>query len=109
MISRAILASALLLVPSVALAADGTQIPEGSHATLFALGGKLTDVVGRRSTLLAGITGFAIASVLCGATPSSALGEVWLIVSSHGLRLLRTETRGALSASRRRSNVPRIE
>jgi EmrB/QacA subfamily drug resistance transporter len=49
-------------------------------ATLFALGGKLTDVVGRRSTLLAGVTGFAIASVLCGAAPSSSLGEVWLIV-----------------------------
>jgi EmrB/QacA subfamily drug resistance transporter len=37
-------------------------------------------VVGRRSTLLAGVTGFAIASVLCGAAPSSGLGEVWLIV-----------------------------
>lgn len=47
MISRAVLASALLLVPSVALAGDGTQIPEGSHATLFALG-ILGVIVGRR-------------------------------------------------------------
>jgi EmrB/QacA subfamily drug resistance transporter len=48
-------------------------------AALFALGGKLSDVVGHRTMVLIGIAGFAIASALCGAAPSSGAGEAWLI------------------------------
>ena len=49
-------------------------------ASLFALGGKLSDVLGHRRTVLAGIVGFALASALCGAAPSGGGGEAWLIV-----------------------------
>lgn len=48
-------------------------------AALFALGGKLSDVVGHRTMVLIGIAGFAVASALCGAAPSSGAGEAWLI------------------------------
>jgi MFS family permease len=47
-------------------------------AALFALGGKLSDVVGHRKMVLVGITGFAVASALCGATPKSG-AEAWLV------------------------------
>lgn len=49
-------------------------------AALFALGGKVSDVMGHRGTVLAGIAGFAIASALCGAAPSGSSGQAWLIV-----------------------------
>lgn len=50
-------------------------------AALFALGGKLSDVLGHRRMVLVGTVGFAIASVLCGATPAGAGAEAWLIVA----------------------------
>lgn len=37
------------------------------------IGGRLGDLLGRRSVFLAGITGFTIASAVCGAAPSTAL------------------------------------
>lgn len=48
-------------------------------AALFALGGKLADVLGHRRTVLAGVIGFATFSALCGATPTSGIGEAWII------------------------------
>ncbi len=48
-------------------------------AALFALGGKIADVAGRRRTLVAGILVFTISSALCGATPSGSLAEAWII------------------------------
>jgi EmrB/QacA subfamily drug resistance transporter len=48
-------------------------------AALFALGGKLSDVLGHRRTVLVGIAGFALTSALCGAAPSGSAGEAWLI------------------------------
>jgi EmrB/QacA subfamily drug resistance transporter len=48
-------------------------------AALFALGGKLSDVVGHRRMVLLGTVGFAAASILCGATPKGAGAEAWLI------------------------------
>lgn len=50
-------------------------------AALFALGGKLSDVLGHRKMVLFGTIGFAAASILCGATPSGSVAEPWLIVS----------------------------
>jgi EmrB/QacA subfamily drug resistance transporter len=50
-------------------------------AALFALGGKLSDVVGHRRMVLVGTVGFAAASALCGATPSGGAAEAWLIVA----------------------------
>lgn len=50
-----------------------------SLSALFALGGKLADVLGHRRMVLAGVTGFAIFSALCGATPTGSIGEAWMI------------------------------
>lgn len=49
-------------------------------AVTFAFGGKLADVRGHRRTVLIGIVIFTLASALCGAAPSGAAGETWLIV-----------------------------
>ena len=49
-------------------------------AALFALGGKLSDVLGHRRMVIVGTVGFALTSVLCGATPSGSGAEAWLIV-----------------------------
>ena len=49
-------------------------------AALFAFGGKVADVLGRRRMVVTGILIFTSASVLCGATPATSLAEAWLIV-----------------------------
>lgn len=45
----------------------------------FAFGGRLADVIGSKRMVLIGITGFAGASALCGATPKGSLAEAWII------------------------------
>ncbi|HTU14345.1 MAG TPA: MFS transporter [Solirubrobacterales bacterium] len=50
-----------------------------SMAALFAFGGKLADVLGRRRMLVIGILIFAVSSALCGATPKGELAEAWII------------------------------
>jgi EmrB/QacA subfamily drug resistance transporter len=76
------------LQKDLSLSATGTQwIVNGyllSLAALFMLGGKLADVLGHRSMLVVGVTGFAAASALCGATPVGSVGEAWII----GFRIL---------------------
>jgi EmrB/QacA subfamily drug resistance transporter len=51
-----------------------------SLSALFAFGGKLADVLGRRRVLVVGVIGFALTSALCGATPTGSIGETWIIV-----------------------------
>jgi EmrB/QacA subfamily drug resistance transporter len=51
-----------------------------SLSALFAFGGRLADVVGRRRMVVIGVIGFAIASALCGFTPKGSLAETWIIV-----------------------------
>jgi EmrB/QacA subfamily drug resistance transporter len=51
-----------------------------SLSALFAFGGKLADVFGRRRVLIAGVIGFAFTSALCGLTPTGSIAEAWLIV-----------------------------
>lgn len=48
-------------------------------AALFALGGKVADIFGRRRMVVAGILVFTTASALCGATPDTSIAEGWLI------------------------------
>jgi EmrB/QacA subfamily drug resistance transporter len=71
------------LQKDLSLSATGTQwIVNGyllSLAALFMLGGKLADVLGHTRMLVVGVTGFAAASALCGATPDGSLGEAWII------------------------------
>jgi EmrB/QacA subfamily drug resistance transporter len=71
------------LQKDLALSSTGAQwIVNGyllSLAALFMLGGRLADVLGHRRMVIIGVTGFAVCSALCGATPTGALGEAWLI------------------------------
>jgi len=48
-------------------------------SALFAFGGKLGDVLGRKRMVLVGVTGFAIASAACGLTPKGSIAEAWII------------------------------
>jgi EmrB/QacA subfamily drug resistance transporter len=48
-------------------------------SALFAFGGKLADVVGRRKMVVIGVIGFAIASACCGLTPKGSAAEVWIV------------------------------
>ena len=62
------------LQSDLSLSATGAQwIINGyllALAALFALGGKLADVLGHRRMVTIGVIGFAICSALCGATPT---------------------------------------
>ena len=55
-----------------------------SLAALFAFGGRLGDVLGRRRMVVIGVTGFAVASACCGFTPKGSIAEPWII----GFRVL---------------------
>jgi EmrB/QacA subfamily drug resistance transporter len=46
---------------------------------LFAFGGRLGDVLGRRRMVVVGVIGFAIASALCGFTPTGDIAGPWMI------------------------------
>src|SRR5215475_13804151 len=48
-------------------------------AATFALGGRISDILGHRRMVLIGVTIFAIASALCGATPKGSLAEAWIV------------------------------
>jgi EmrB/QacA subfamily drug resistance transporter len=72
------------LQKDLSLSATGAQwIVNGyllSLAALFVLGGKLADVLGHRRMVTIGVVGFATCSALCGATPTGAAAETWLIL-----------------------------
>jgi EmrB/QacA subfamily drug resistance transporter len=51
-----------------------------SLAALFALGGRVADIVGHRTTLIIGVFFFALFSALCGATPTGSGAEDWIII-----------------------------
>jgi EmrB/QacA subfamily drug resistance transporter len=48
-------------------------------SAMFALGGKLGDMLGRRRMVVIGVTGFAIASACCGFTPKGSIAQAWII------------------------------
>ncbi|HEY1595429.1 MAG TPA: MFS transporter, partial [Thermoleophilaceae bacterium] len=48
-------------------------------SALFAFGGKLGDVLGRRRMVVIGVIGFAVASAACGATPTTGIAQTWII------------------------------
>ena len=50
-----------------------------SLSALFAFGGRLGDVFGRRRMVVVGVIVFAIASACCGLTPKGSIAEAWLI------------------------------
>ena len=67
----------------LSLSATGTQWVINGYllalSALFAFGGKLGDVRGRRRMVLVGVTGFALASAACGLTPKGSIAEPWII------------------------------
>jgi predicted MFS family arabinose efflux permease len=67
----------------LSLSATGSQwIINGyllSLSALFAFGGKLGDVLGRRRMVVIGVIGFAITSAFCGFTPTGRLAEAWMV------------------------------
>src|SRR5580704_4217904 len=67
----------------LSLSATGTQWVINGYllalSALFAFGGKLGDVLGRKRMVLIGVTGFAIASAACGLTPKGSIAEPWII------------------------------
>src|SRR5437764_1885593 len=71
------------LQKDLSLTATGSQwIINGyllALSALFAFGGRLADVVGRRRMVTIGVLGFAIASACCGFTPTGAVAEPWII------------------------------
>ena len=50
-----------------------------SLSALFAFGGKLGDVYGRRRMVTIGVIGFALTSACCGLTPTGSIAEAWII------------------------------
>jgi EmrB/QacA subfamily drug resistance transporter len=68
----------------LSLSATGSQwVINGyllSLSALFAFGGRLGDVLGRRRMVVIGVAGFAIASAMCGLTPKGGAAQAWMIV-----------------------------
>jgi EmrB/QacA subfamily drug resistance transporter len=50
-----------------------------SLAALFAFGGRLADTLGHTRILVIGVVVFAVASALCGLTPSGSFAEGWIV------------------------------
>jgi EmrB/QacA subfamily drug resistance transporter len=48
-------------------------------SALFAFGGKLGDVLGRRRMVVVGVVGFAVASAFCGFTPTTGIAGAWMV------------------------------
>ena len=48
-------------------------------ASLFALGGRLSDILGHKKMVLIGVITFAVASTLCGFTPKTSYAEAWIV------------------------------
>jgi EmrB/QacA subfamily drug resistance transporter len=72
------------LEKDLSLSSNGAQwIVNGyllALSALFALGGKLADVLGHRRMVMLGVTSFAVFSALCGATPTGPHAEAWIVV-----------------------------
>lgn len=49
-------------------------------AALFALAGRLSDILGHKSMVIVGVIIFATASGLCGFTPQTSYAEAWLVL-----------------------------
>jgi EmrB/QacA subfamily drug resistance transporter len=48
-------------------------------AAFFAFGGRLADIVGHRKMVVIGVIVFALASAMCGLTPTNGLAEAWIV------------------------------
>ncbi len=68
---------------NLSLTATGSQWVVNGYllalSALFAFGGRLADVAGRRRMVSIGVAGFAIASACCGFTPKGSVAETWIV------------------------------
>ena len=71
------------LQKDLGLSATGTQWIINAYllslSALFAFGGRLADIAGHRRMVVIGVIVFAVASALCGATPTGEIAETWMI------------------------------
>ena len=71
------------LQKDLGLSATGTQWIINAYllslSALFAFGGRIADIAGHRRMVYVGVVIFAVASALCGATPTNDLAEPWMI------------------------------
>ena len=71
------------LQQDLGLSATGTQWIINAYllslSALFAFGGRLADIAGHRRMLVIGVVVFAVASALCGLTPTGEIAEAWMI------------------------------
>jgi EmrB/QacA subfamily drug resistance transporter len=71
------------LQKNLSLSATGSQWVINGYllalSALFAFGGRLGDVLGRRRMVVIGVVGFAVASAACGLTPTGSIAEPWII------------------------------
>ncbi|HEY2656154.1 MAG TPA: MFS transporter [Solirubrobacteraceae bacterium] len=95
-IDQTIVAIAIPIQRELGLSPTGAQwVINGyllSLAALFAFGGRLGDVLGRRRMVVIGVTGFAIVSACCGFTTKGGIAETWII----GFRVIQGATAALL-------------
>jgi EmrB/QacA subfamily drug resistance transporter len=48
-------------------------------AALFALGGRLSDILGHTRMCIIGVIVFVVASTMCGLTPTGSIAEAWIV------------------------------
>jgi EmrB/QacA subfamily drug resistance transporter len=69
---------------NLGLSATGVQWVVNAYlltlAATFAIGGRVSDIVGHRKMVVSGVIVFAVASALNGAVPESDIAEAWFIV-----------------------------
>ncbi|MEU7115796.1 MFS transporter [Streptomyces sp. NPDC046182] len=72
------------ITDELGLSASGMQWVVNAYllslAAFFALGGRLSDLLGHRRMMLTGTLVFVISSVLCGCVPAGGFAQTWLIV-----------------------------
>ncbi|MFD6274776.1 MFS transporter [Streptomyces sp. NPDC060209] len=72
------------IIDELGLSSSGMQWVVNAYllalAAFFALGGRLSDIIGHRRVMLIGTLLFVVSSVLCGCVPTGDLAQTWLIV-----------------------------
>lgn len=72
------------IIDELGLSSSGMQWVVNAYllslAAFFALGGRLSDIIGHRRVMVIGTLLFVVSSVLCGCVPTGDFAQTWLIV-----------------------------